>query len=700
MDGKWKKKCEEFLRLKCKDDVLELSTIYPDKRSIFVNYDELEKHDPEMADALINDPEEMLKEFDLALSNVDIPLLIKMKDVHVRFVNIPNRIPIRDLRSKNLTSFVAVEGMIRRTTDVRPRVTKAAFLCMRCDTMTWIEQPGSKLDEPYSGCENENCGKRGPFKFIPQQSEFIDSQKAQIQESPESLKGGSNPQSIEIGFSDDLTGFVFPGDRVIINGVLKSVQRPVREGKSTYYDLILEANSIERLDQEFNELEISAEDEAEIIKLSQCPDIYDKIVQSIAPTIYGNEWVKKAVMYQLFSGMVKEFPDGTRTRGDIHVILVGDPGVAKSQLLRYVVKLSPRGVFTSGKSASASGLTASAVRDELGDGRWTIEGGALVMADMGIAAIDEMDKMKDDDKSSLHEAMEQQTISLAKAGIVATLKTRCALLGAANPSYGRFDKFESLASQINMPPTLLSRFDLIFLLLDTPNNENDERIAKHLIKTHFAGQLVQHKKNVANADISQSFIEEQLSNIQPEIDPELLRKYIAYSRKNIFPIMMEEAAQNHLTGFYLNLRKQGEVKNSPVPVTARQMEALVRLSEASARVRLSNAITIDDARRATDITMECLKNVGIDPQTGMLDADIIEAGIPKSQRDKIKTIKEIIHSIAVRNVNARAPLSDVYRECEEKLKLSQSDVDVFIEKMNQKGEILKPDSNHVKLIYG
>ena len=696
VDEKWNKKLKSFLKRYYKDDVLELANNYPDKRSLVINYDKLEVFDRSIARDLIENPEDVILSLEFALKDMDLPLTKKLENVHVRIVNIPNRIPIRDLRSKHLSKFIAAEGMIRRATEVRPRITKAAFKCMRCDTITFVEQLGNKMDEPYSGCENENCGKRGPFKLVMDQSEFIDSQKGQIQESPESLKGGTNPQSIEINFNDDLTGLVSPGDRVIINGVLRSVQRPLREGKSTFYDLVLDANSIERLDQEYDELDISAEEEEKILELSRDPKVYDKIVGSIAPTIYGHENVKRALMYQLFSGVVKQFPDGSRVRGDIHIILVGDPGVAKSQLLQYIVKLSPRGVFASGKSASASGLTAAAVRDDMGDGRWTIEGGALVMADMGIAAVDEMDKMRDEDKSALHEAMEQQTISLAKAGIIATLKSRCALLGAANPIYGRFNRYESLADQIDMPPALLSRFDLIFLLLDVPESRMDEKIATHVVQTHYAGELIQNKNNNAASEITQEYINKQMVNILPEIEPDLLRKYVAYARRNVYPIM-DEDARAHLVDFYTSLRKQGEGKNTPVPVTARQLEALVRLAESSARVRLSSRVTMEDAKRTTEITMECLKNVGIDPSTGLLDADIMASGISHSQRDKIGLLKEIIRTIAGRTAGGIANRAEVYKEAE-KSGINKEEMDVYLGKMSSGGDIYFPDNDHIKPI--
>lgn len=699
VEHKWDKKLKEFLKQYYNDEIMELATKYPDKRSLIIDFINIEVFSKDIASDLLETPDTMIEAFERALFETDIPFSVPMENAHVRIVNLPARIPIRDLRSKNISKFIAVEGMIRRATEVRPKILKAAFWCLRCENITFVEQPGNRLEEPFAGCENENCQKNGPFKIVVEKSEFVDSQKGQIQESPESLRGGTNPQSIEISFSDDLTGLVSPGDRMIINGILRSVQRTLRDGKSTYYDLIIEANSIERMDQEFDELDISAEEERMIQELGNDPKIYQKIIDSIAPTIYGSgvlKNVKEAMMLQLFSGVAKILPDGSRVRGDIHVILVGDPGVAKSQMLRYIVRLSPRGVFTSGKSSSASGLTASAVRDELGDGRWTIEGGALVMADMGIAAVDEMDKMRDEDKSALHEAMEQQTISIAKAGIIATLKSRCALLGAANPVYGRFNRYEGLADQIDMPPALLSRFDLIFLLLDIPESAQDTKIATHIVQTHYAGELIQQKQNVPSTGISQEYIESQMQVIKPDIDPDLLRKYIGYARRNVYPVM-DEDAREHLISFYTNLRKLGEGKDAAVPATARQLEALVRLTEASARVRLSNRATISDAKRTTELTLECLKQVGVDPTTGNFDIDMITAGVSKSQRDKISILKDIIRTISDRTQGGKAHISEITAEAE-KSGIPIEEIETYLDRMSKAGEIVRPDHEHIRLV--
>ncbi len=694
-EGKWDEKFVVFLKKYYWDSILQLANNYPDQRSLEVDFYDLEVFDRDIASELLFDPDEVIPSADNALQQIDLPVEKSLDDAKVRFIKIPNKIPNRDLRSKHLMQFVAIEGMIRKATEVRPKVVNAAFKCLRCEHVTMVPQNEVKFVEPHE-CENETCGRKGPFKIDVNQSVFLDAQKLQLQESPENLKGGSQPQSLDVDVEDDLAGIVKPGDRVIINGILRSHQRTTREGKSPFYDLVLHANSIEYTDLEFDELEISPEEEEEILAMSQDPEIYKKVIGSIAPSIYGYDEVKEALSLQLFSGVPKHLPDGSRVRGDIHMLFVGDPGVAKSQMLRYMVKLSPRGVFASGKSASSSGLTAAAVRDDLGDGRWTLEAGALVMADMGVAAVDEMDKMSTEDKSALHEAMEQQTISVAKAGILATLKSRCALLGAANPKYGRFDRYEGISQQINMPPALISRFDMIFVMLDTPNEDMDSRIAKHILKSHYAGELSEQRKNLPASTITQEQVDDHMEVIRPAIEADLLRKYVAYSRRNIFPVM-EDEAREHLVKFYMDLRKMGDGKDAPVPVTARQLEALVRLAEASARLRLSNVATLEDAKRTTRIVYSCLRQVGVDPDTGAFDIDVIASGTSKSQRDRIKMIKEIIKMVGEKHPGGKAPLEEVYEEAANQ-QIDRQHVEDLISKMRRSGDLIKPDKEHVKVV--
>ncbi len=426
--------------------------------------------------------------------------------------------------------------------------------------------------------------------------------------------------------------------------------------------------------------------------MSRDPEIYENIRKSIAPSIYGYEDVKEALGLQLVSGFEKNLPDGARIRGDIHILLVGDPGIAKSQLLRYMIKISPRGIYTSGKSSTSAGLTATAVKDELGDGRWTIEAGALVLADKGIAAIDEMDKMNNEDKSALHEAMEQQTISVAKAGVMATLKSRCSLLAAANPKLGRFDKYEPIAPQINLTPALMSRFDLIFVLTDDPDTKRDSAIAQHILKSNYAGELVTQK--AWNPDISQDDIDNALTVIMPAIEPELLRKYVAYARKNIFPTLTDEAKEYFLK-YYVSLRTQGQDSNKPVPVTARQLEALIRLGEASARLRLSDKVTLADAQRVVKILEACLRKVGVDPETGFLDADIIASGTTKSTRDRTKSVIDIIRDVSR---ESQGPASrDAVLDRAEELGIERAKAEEIIDRMRRDGDVFEPRPGMLKL---
>ncbi|MCZ7401578.1 MAG: minichromosome maintenance protein MCM [Candidatus Methanoperedens sp.] len=685
---------EDFFKRYYWENILELAKDYPEKRSLVIQFPDIERFDMELARELLEHPESVMKHANVALSSIDLPADVVFTNTHVRIVKIPERIQIRELRSSNINKFIAVAGLIRKATEVRPKIINAAFKCQRCGDVTFMPQAEGKFVEPFE-CQSDECGRKGPFKLLHEQSEFIDAQKLRIQESPDDLRGGEQPQTIDVDVDDDLAGLVSPGDRVVISGVLRSFQRSNREGKSTFFDLVLDGISIDIEDKEFEDIEISKDDIEEILALGKDDGIYGKIIGSIAPSIYGYEEVKEAMALQLFSGVAKKLPDGARIRGDIHILLVGDPGVAKSQLLRYAVKLAPRGIYTSGKSSTSAGLTATAVKDEFGDGRWTLEAGALVLADMGLACVDELDKMETEDRSSMHEAMEQQTISIAKAGIMATLKSRCALLGAANPKFGRFDRYEPIAKQINMPPALLSRFDLIFILTDEPNVNRDTAIAQHILKAHYAGELSVRKTNIINSGISSDEITKAMEVIQPVLESEQLRKYIAYTKRNIFPIIQDDA-RKQLIDFYLGLRKQGEDPNSPVPVTARQLEALIRLAEASARVRLSQVITTEDTTRTIRIVMASLKQVMTDPETGKLDADIVNIGMGKNQRDRIKVLREIIRDLQ-NEYKGAAPIEEIILKAEES-GIKKETVEDMIQKLKSAGEIIEQSNERFRVV--
>ncbi len=663
-----------FYRRYCKDEVGRIAQGERDSLRIF--YTDLVQFDPDLADDLLLHPEETLRAAERALAEFDVAADVSLENTDVRVSEFTRKTEIREIRSEDVNKLISVEGIVRKATDVLPKILEATFECQRCGTLTQITQTGNEFREPH---ECNGCERKGPFELLHDQSRFVDSQKIRVQESPEGLRGGQTPKKIDVNIEGDVTGKVAPGDRVTATGILRATP----QDDSTTFELYIEGNNVEIQDQDFEDFEITEEDVERIEELAGRDTLFEDVVESIAPSIYGYEMEKLAMVLQLFSGVTKTLPDETRIRGDMHVLLVGDPGTAKSQLLQYAQKIAPRGIYTSGKGATSAGLTAAAVQDDFGDGKWTLEAGALVLADKGIACVDEVDKMRSEDRSALHEALEQQQVSVAKAGINATLKSRCSLLGAANPKHGRFDRYEGIAEQIDLEPALISRFDLIFTVHDEPDEEEDSRLASHILQTNYAGELSASGEDPKDA----------MESIEPDIESELLRKYIAYSRRECHPRMTEDARER-LEDFYVDLRTSGS--EDVVPVTARKLEALVRLAEASARVRLSDEVAMQDAERAIEVTMASLEEVGMDPDTKEFDIDIIEAGTSHSQRERIRSIKEIIKRIAEDNDDDWAPRDDVLEMAEEN-GIEAEKVQKELEQLKTKGEIYEPRNDRFRV---
>ena len=653
------RKFEEFFATSYKDDVFKILEKYPDERSLNVDYNALELFDPDLADLLIDKPEEVIGAAQTAIKNIDP--LVKDADINIRFENLSNLIPLKDLLSKYIGTFVAADGIVRKTDEIRPRIETGVFECRGCMRLHEVEQSsGNRIIEP-SLCSE--CGGRS-FRLLQEESKYIDTQTARMQEPLENLSGGTEPKQMLMILEDDLVDKLNPGDKVRITGTLKTF-REERSGKFKNYIYV---NHIEPLEQEFEELQLSEEDEEKILELSKDPQIYEKIIKSTAPSIRGYREVKEAIALQLFGGASKQLEDETKLRGDIHILIVGDPGIGKSQILKYVSRLAPRSIYTSGKGTSGAGLTAAAVRDELGG--WSLEAGALVLGDQGNVCVDELDKMRAEDRSALHEALEQQTVSIAKAGIMATLNSRCSVLAAANPKFGRFDRFKVLAEQIDLPAPIISRFDLIFVIEDKPSIENDTKLADHILKIH------------------------QSNTVDYEIEPELLRKYIAYARKNIHPKLTDEA-NTVLKEFYVSTRNSNSEEQAPVPITARQLEAIIRLSEASAKVRLKDTVDKEDAEKAVKLQLACLKEVGVDPETGEIDIEVMEGRTPTSKREKMQKVMEEI-GILEEEYGNQAPMNVLVSNMADKYDMSEETVEAFVRDLNQKGLIYIPATGYLK----
>ena len=654
-------KFEEFFATSYKDDVFEILEEYPDERSLTVDYEALELFDPDLADLLIEKPEDVIEAAQLAIKNIDP--MVKDADINIRFEHLSNVIPLKTLLSKYIGTFVAADGIVRKTDEIRPRIETGVFECRGCMRLHEVEQSsGNRIIEP-SLCSE--CGGRS-FRLLQEESKYIDTQTARMQEPLENLSGGTEPKQMLMVLEDDLVDELNPGDKVRITGTLRTF-REERSGKFKNYIYV---NHIEPLEQEFEELQLSEEDEEKIIELSKDTNIYDKIIKSTAPSIKGYRDVKEAIALQLFGGAAKQLEDETKLRGDIHILIVGDPGIGKSQILKYVSRLAPRSIYTSGKGTTGAGLTAAAVRDELGG--WSLEAGALVLGDQGNVCVDELDKMRSEDRSALHEALEQQTVSIAKAGIMATLNSRCSVLAAANPKFGRFDRYKVLAEQIDLPAPIISRFDLIFVIEDKPSREGDSELAEHILKIH--------KENT----------------VDYEIEPELLRKYIAYARKNVNPQLTDEA-NTILQEFYVNTRNSNPEEQGPVPITARQLEAIIRLAEASAKIKLKETVDREDAEKAVRLQMACLKDVGVDPDTGEIDVDIIGGGTPKSDRDKIQRVTDEI-KLLEEEYAGEAPLNVLLSNMSDKYGVSEDKTEQIIRNLTQKGVIYQPTNGYFKRV--
>jgi len=1018
-----------------------------------IDFGELVNFDHELADDLLEYPEDTIRACEIAIESLEL----NVKNFRARFFNLPKDqfILIREIRSTHLNKFMSVEGIVRQCSDVRPQVTSARFECPSCGTTMTLLQLDTKFREP-TRC---SCGRRGRFRLISK--ELVDAQRLVIEEVPESLESGEQPKKLNVFLKEDLVNpkmekHTTPGNKVLVTGIIKEVPVMLKSGaQSIRFDLMMEVNNIDPIEKTYWEVEINEKDELEIRKLSQDPKIYEKLVNSTAPSIYGHEKVKEALVLQLMGGVRKVKEDGTVIRGDIHILLVGDPGCiagdskvalyykgmdkiknlgkkhlqnikeyitkirenekdfpydvakvfhyykkqptlkittetgkeiictynqplltkegwkradelllntkirvmpkipnnvknlaetnfvkikskseylkevilpnrltknlgalygyvlgnghvtqnpykitcyindeekdliikiidlwkrtfnitpryftvyskdglklineggflrrvnskkrmhileintkpvaqnlsflsvkivpeeifkspneviaeflswlfeangcafvkgrngaavqlkssskkllqdvqllllyfgihsrisdenlyigrswdielyskfigfkslkkisrlnevlalktnvkkrkslqryekikeiipngimdvydfevpisksfiangivchnsAKSTMLTSVSKIAPKGRLVAGKSVSGVGLTASVVKDEFLRG-FALEAGAMVLANGGQLFIDELDKMSSEDRDALHEALEQQIISVAKANIQATLRAQTTVLAAANPKLGRFDPYETVSAQIDLPPTLINRFDLIFPIRDLPSTELDTKIASHVLR-----------------------LQQNPEEIKPDINKELLKKYISYAKQKIRPKLTDEAL-NEIKNFYVNLRnsvQKGEKEIRSIPISARQLEALVRLAEASARTRLSNEVTREDAIRAINLQKHCLIEVGFDYETGQIDIDRIVTGVTSSQRARIVNVREIIKNLE-NKVGKVIALQDVIDEASIR-NIDQAQVEEIIDQLKREGYLFEPKKGQISLL--
>jgi len=459
------------------------------ENTLIILFEDLLASDPDIAEMLKKDPEAIIEDAVEAFKN-----LLKFQGSKLTnknyFVRITTKdkksplfLPLRGLRAKHISTLVWSKGILVRCSTIRPKIVKASFECNLCGAQFDVIQLTSRIRWPKF-CINKRCKAKAQtdFRLISKHSEFIDWQSIMIQEIPEDLPPGRIPRSVQAILTYNLVDTVKPGDRVKILGIFKSVlAQSTKSNNSTLFKTFIDINFIDPEDKTDDIIDLTKEDRKKIEDLSKEPFIQKKIARSIAPDIYGRQDLKMASALSLFAGTRKKKPGGGYKRGDIHVLFVGDPGTGKSEILKSAIEVSPRGLYTSGKGSTAVGLTAAVIKDT-DTGQMNLEAGVVVLANGGVAAIDEFDKMDTADRSALHEAMEQQTVSIAKAGIVATLKAQTAIISAANPHSGRYDRYKTPTQNIRLPPSLLSRFDLIFVVVDKPNQADDAQMAEFILK--------------------------------------------------------------------------------------------------------------------------------------------------------------------------------------------------------------------------
>ncbi|XP_017229513.1 DNA replication licensing factor MCM4 [Daucus carota subsp. sativus] len=614
-------------------------------------------YDNDLYNKMVRYPLEVLAIFDIVLMDMvsRINPLFE-KHIQARIFNLKTSTTMRNLNPSDIEKMVSLKGMIIRCSSIIPEIREAMFRCLVCGYFSEpIVVDRGRISEPTT-CGKQECLAKNSMTLVHNRCRFADKQVVRLQETPDEIPDGGTPHTVSLLMHDKLVDAGKPGDRVEVTGIYRAMtvrigssQRTVKSLFKTYIDCLhLKKTDKSRMNAEdpmevengasTNDEDITHdyEDKVEKLKeLSRKPDIYERLTKSLAPNIWELDDVKKGLLCQLFGGSALTLQSGASFRGDINILLVGDPGTSKSQLLTYIHKLSPRGIYTSGRGSSAVGLTAYVAKDPE-SGETVLESGALVLSDKGICCIDEFDKMSENARSMLHEVMEQQTVSIAKAGIIASLNARTSVLACANPSGSRYNPRLSVIDNIHLPPTLLSRFDLIYLILDKADEQTDRRLAKHIVGLHF---------------------EDTENSEQDVIDLPTLTAYVSYARKNIHPELSDEAAEE-LTRGYVEMRRRGNFPGSSkkvITATPRQIESLIRLSEALARIRFSELVEKKDVVEAFRLLEVAMQQSATDHATGTIDMDLITTGVSASERMRRESLVSLTRSIIMEKMQIGGP---------------------------------------------
>ena len=630
------------------------------------------------------DPDQILDAFSRAIKEIlkerfpDYAEKIK-HDIRARIANFPVQRSLRQINSEIITKMTSVSGMVVRSSEVKPLAKEVTYKCLDKHISKFTLLDGMSLNASVK-CQTPNC-KHTSLAIIPKASRFIDFQILRLQELPEDLPPGQLPHYVNVSIKQDLVDYARPGDRIVLTGIVRIEQERisgVSKSESALYRLRMDGNNVEfiggkglKSSRRTEREEISPDEEKLVKSLAKNPDIYDRLIASFAPHIRGHALFKEAILLLIVGSTQRVLTDGTKIRGDINVFLVGDPGTAKSEMLKFCARIAPRGLYTSGRGSTAAGLTAAVVRDA--SGIFMLEAGAVVLGDQGLVCIDEFDKMRPEDRSALHEVMEQQSASIAKGGIVATLNARTSILAAANPMFGKYDIFKNIYENVNLPIPLLTRFDLVFIVRDIPSQEKDRNIAQHIISQHGSSG----------------------TDTTSLIDIDILTKYLSYAKRGE-PALTKEA-ENLIMEFYLKMRNiSGDDKENMITITPRQLEGLIRLATARARLLLKNKVEGEDADRAIYLFNEMLKNSGTDVNTGKVDIGVLQ-GRPKSEVSKLQMFMEILRTLEG-EPKSSVPEQDFVDELVKSDKFSEEEARNYIRRMIRDASIYESKPGHYNTV--
>lgn len=573
------------------------------QQSFELEYDILAREQQALALFLPEVPHQMLELFNSAAKDVVLsmyPAYGKIApEIFVRIKDLAITDEIRALRQLHLSQLIRTEGVITSATSIIPQLGLIKFDCLKCKYVLGPFVQNQEEEVKPGTCPG--CQSLGPFAINMEETIFKNYQRLTIQESPGRISAGRVPRAKDIIVLGDLCDSCRPGDDIDLTGIYSNTydgSLNIANGFPVFSTVIMANHIIRKEDWTSVSQTLVDEDITKIVNLSKDPNIVERIMASICPSVYGHKPVKRAISLALFGGMSKNPSNKHRIRGDINVLLCGDPGTAKSQFLKYTTKIAPRAIYTTGQGASAVGLTAYVQKSPV-TREWTLEAGALVLADSGVCLIDEFDKMSDRDRTSIHEAMEQQSISVSKAGIVASLKARCSVIAAANPIGGRYNGRNTFSQNVELTEPIISRFDIICVVRDEVNEFTDELLAKFVVRSHIKCHPDVEDDEIAQ--LEQLDLQDKIEEYEP-IRQDILRKYIVYARDRIKPKLSAQQ-QDNISKVYADMRRESAQTNS-IPITARHIESIIRCSEAYAKMHLRNYVSNDDVRMAIKVILE------------------------------------------------------------------------------------------------